>query len=86
MNEIGIHGYAPAHHAAVRNDVEALKILYEKGADFSLRTTVDDYATPLEEARPMTQWHANEAIALLQSLEDKEAQQAVASDGDNAPV
>ncbi len=77
VNEIGIHGYAPAHQAAVRNDVEALKILHENGADFRLRTTVDDYATPLEEARSMSQRDAAEAIDFLQALkEEQEAQQA----------
>ena len=82
VNEIGIHGYAPAHHAAVRNDVESLKILHEHRADFSLRTTVDDYATPLEEARSMTRRHATEAIAFLQALEEKqEAQQDAPSNG-----
>ncbi len=82
VDEIGIHGYAPAHHAAVRNDVEALKILHESGADFRLRTTVDDYATPLEEACSMTQRHAVEAIAFLQILEEEqEAQQDAPSNG-----
>jgi hypothetical protein len=80
VDEIGIHGYAPAHHAAVRNDVRALKILHENGADFSLRTTVDDYATPLEEARSMTRRNATEAIGFLQSLEE-EAQQDAPSNG-----
>ena len=82
VDEIGIHGYAPAHQAAVRNDVEALKILHESGADFRLRTTVDDYATPLEEARSLNQRHAAEAIDFLQALEEEqEAQQDAPSNG-----
>jgi uncharacterized protein len=72
VDEIGIHGYAPSHHAAVKNDVRALKILHENGADFNLRTTVDDYATPLEEARSMTRRNATEAIGFLQSLEEEQ--------------
>ena len=76
VNEIGIHEYAPAHQAAVRNDIEALKILHESGADFRIRTTVDDYATPLEEARSRKLRHPAEAIDFLQSLEEEqEAQQ-----------
>jgi uncharacterized protein len=75
VNEIGIHGYAPAHQAAVRNDVEALKILHEGGADFTLRTTVDDYATPLEEARSMSPRHAAEAIDFLQALKEEQEDQ-----------
>ena len=66
VNEIGIHGYTPSHHAAVRNDVEALQTLYEHGADFSIRTTVDDYATPLEEAREINPKNATAAIAFLE--------------------
>ena len=37
--------------AAARDDVEALRILVRYGADLSIRTDIDDYATPLEEAR-----------------------------------
>lgn len=69
IDEIGIHGYAPAHQAAVRNDVEALRILHESGADFSIRTTVDDYFTPLEEARSLNEQRAADAIRYLETLE-----------------
>lgn len=67
--EFGIHGYAPAHLAAVRNDVEALRVLYESHADFTLRTIVDDYYTPLEEARSLNALDAEDAIRYLESLE-----------------
>lgn len=69
VDEIGIHGYAPAHLAAVRNDVEALKILRENGADFSIRTPVDDCYTPLEEARSLNEQRAGDAIRYLETLE-----------------
>lgn len=46
----GVNDWTPAHMAAAQNDVKALKILREAGADFSIRTRIDDYATPLEEA------------------------------------
>lgn len=71
VNEIGIHGYTPAHLAAVRNDVEALKVLHERGADFSIRTSVDDYYTPLEEARSLKGERAAEAISYLETLGEK---------------
>lgn len=45
----GLTDYTPAHLAATRNDVEALRILHAAGADFSICTRIDDYATPLEE-------------------------------------
>ncbi len=47
----GPNDWTPAHHAAALDDVEALRVLVKWGADFSLRTEIDDYATPLEEAR-----------------------------------
>ena len=62
----GINDYTPAHHAAIRNDVEALRLLVESGADLSLRTRIDEYATPLEEAKMMG--GATEAVAYLQSI------------------
>ncbi len=37
--------------AAARGDVDALRALVAHGADPSIRTQIDDYATPLEEAR-----------------------------------
>lgn len=46
----GINDWTPAHMAAFRNDVDALKILGDAGADFSIRTRIDDRQTPLEEA------------------------------------
>jgi ankyrin repeat protein len=69
VNEIGIHGYTPGHLAAVLNDVEALKILYQSGADFSIKTSIDDYFTPLEEARSLKGAKAAEAIHFLETLE-----------------
>jgi ankyrin repeat protein len=51
VNLKGINDWTPAHLAAVRDDVEALRILVAHGADLSIRTDIDDFATPLEEAR-----------------------------------
>jgi ankyrin repeat protein len=51
--DINAHGpddWTPAHYAAVRNDVEVLKTLVDSGADLSVRTRIDEYGTPLEEA------------------------------------
>jgi len=69
VDEKGIHGYTPAHMAAARNDVEALKILHARGADFSIRTEIDDHATPLEEAKELYADRAAEAIRYLEGLE-----------------
>ena len=51
INVKGINDWTPAHMAAARDDVEALRLLVRHGADLSIRTDIDDYATPLEEAR-----------------------------------
>jgi ankyrin repeat protein len=64
INAHGVNDWTPAHMAAVRNDVEALRILHSAGADFSITTRIDDYATPLEEARNLG--GAAEAVAYLQ--------------------
>jgi hypothetical protein len=52
--------------AAVRNDVEALKILHEAGADFTIRTVIDEYATPLEEAIALG--NSAKAVAYLKTI------------------
>lgn len=65
VNARGVNDFTPGHLAAVRNDVEALRILAQYGADFSIRTTIDNNWTPLEEA----EFFGNEqAIAYLQTV------------------
>lgn len=66
INMFGVNGWTPAHMAAVYNDVEALKILHHAGADFTLRTPIDYYATPLEEA--ILAGGSPKAVAYLKSL------------------
>jgi ankyrin repeat protein len=51
INAQGINDWTPAHMASAREDIEALKQLIQFGADLSIRTRIDDYATPLEEAK-----------------------------------
>ena len=58
INARGINDFTPAHLSAVRNDVEALRILASYGADFSIRTAIDDHSTPLEEAERLGNEHA----------------------------
>ena len=53
VNAHGINDWTPAHMAAVREDIEALRLLIEHGADLSIRTRIDDYDTPLEAARSL---------------------------------
>ena len=61
----GRNEWTAAHLAAARDDVEALRILVAHGADLSIRTDIDDFATPLEEARILGSRHA---VAFLESV------------------
>ena len=65
VNLKGVNDWTPAHMAAARDDVEALTILVRHGADLSIRTEIDDYATPLEEVRHLGRTNA---VRYLESL------------------
>lgn len=65
VNAHGINDWTPAHHAAARNDVEALALLVESGANLTIRTRIDEYATPLEEA--VILGNSPDAVAFLQN-------------------
>ena len=70
INLKGINDWTPAHMAAAKNDVTALKIFVKYGADLSIRTDIDDYATPLEEARILhnLKFNCSYAIAFLENI------------------
>ena len=61
----GLNDWTPAHLAAARDDAEALRMLVRHGADLSIRTESDEYATPLEEARHLGKPNA---VRYLESL------------------
>ena len=65
MDLHGLNDWTPAHLAAARNDVPALELLVRYGADLTLRTRIDDYATPLEEARHLKR---QEAVRYLEQV------------------
>ena len=46
----GSNDYTPLHAAAVSEDLEALRLLLDAGADPTRRTRIDAYAAPVEEA------------------------------------
>ena len=50
VNLKGLNDWTPLHLAVARGDLVALKILLDAGADPNIRTTIDDYDTPLEYA------------------------------------
>lgn len=51
INQRGLNDWTPLHYAAANDDVAMVRFLLTKGADPDLRTHIDDYATPLEEAK-----------------------------------
>ena len=65
VNAHGINDWTPMHLAAVRNDVPALRILVRFGADLTIRTNIDNCATPLEEVRIMKK---RQAVEFLESV------------------
>jgi ankyrin repeat protein len=62
VNLKGINDWTPAHMAAARDDVDGLRVLVAHGADLSIRTDIDDRATPLEEARNLGKRNAAEFL------------------------
>jgi ankyrin repeat protein len=50
VNAPGINDYTPLHYAVALRDAKGIEILLARGADPSLKTRIDDYATALEEA------------------------------------
>ena len=65
INKKGVNDWTPLHLAAVREDLEALRILIANGADISVRTEIDAYATALEEAELL---HKNKSVEYLKSV------------------
>ena len=49
----GSNDWTPLHLAAARDDVDAMRIRLDAGADPNVRTRIDDYATAEEEAHPL---------------------------------
>jgi len=49
IQQRGINDYTPLHYAANIEDIAAMELLIAHGADLNARTSIDDYATPLEE-------------------------------------
>ena len=68
VNAKGINDWTPAHMAAARDDVEALRVLVAHGADLTIRTGIDDRATPLEEGRILG---SRNAVRFLEDLESR---------------
>jgi ankyrin repeat protein len=65
INIQGINDWTPAHMAAAREDIRALELLVKYGADLSIKTRIDNFATPLEEAKLLK---CQESVKYLESI------------------
>ncbi|MZR29860.1 ankyrin repeat domain-containing protein [Sneathiella litorea] len=50
IHQRGINDWTPLHYAAVQRDLEAVRILLDRGADPHIKTRIINYTSPLEEA------------------------------------
>lgn len=63
-NQHGINDWTPLHYAVWNNDLPAIRILLQYSANPHLKTRIDDYTTPLEDARTL---EFTEAVALMEN-------------------
>ncbi|WP_052600142.1 ankyrin repeat domain-containing protein [Aureispira sp. CCB-QB1] len=50
-HQLAVNGWSPLHMAVARKDIQAVRLLLKNGANTTLRTCIDNYATAREEAR-----------------------------------
>lgn len=64
-NQRGVNDFTPLHYAAGRDDIRAMELLLDHGADLHARTRIDSFETALDVAKRAG---ARKAVALLESL------------------
>jgi uncharacterized protein len=67
VEQRGVNDYTPLHYAAATNDLRMVELFLSHGADPNVRTRIDDFTTPLEEAE--TRGFSSVAQMLRQSAE-----------------
>ena len=63
VNAHGRNDETPLHFAAGMEDIKAIEMLLKAGADRTIKTRIDNYATPEEEARMSGRHEAADLIA-----------------------
>lgn len=66
IDQRGLNDWTPLHYAVSLRDLEAVRLLLSLGADPTLETRIDDYTTPLEDAKAIG---FTEAIDILQQAQ-----------------
>jgi uncharacterized protein len=69
IQQRGVNDYTPLHQAVCLDDVLAVGILLERGADPHARTRIDHCATPLEEAQCLGHLQGAEALRMVMDLQ-----------------
>lgn len=64
LGQMALEGWTPLHMAAHRNDIEAIKILLQNGADTTIETIIDHYCNAEQTA---LRAGSNEAAELIKS-------------------
>jgi ankyrin repeat protein len=65
VQQRGQNDYTPLHYAACLEDIAVMELLLRHGADLDARTRIDEFATPLEEARILGR---QRAVSFLQTM------------------
>lgn len=62
VNEITYNGWTALHLAAIRDDVDVVKLLLSRGADPNIKRTIDGFMTAKEEAIRACAYNAAEVL------------------------
>jgi hypothetical protein len=62
VQQRGVNDWTPLHYAVSLDDATAVTLLLAHGADPNVRTRIDNYATPLEEAEKFDRRQALDAL------------------------
>jgi len=68
LDDRGTNGWTALHFAVAHDDLAAVRILLDAGADLEARTRIDFYSTPLEDAESRGK---HEAAAMIRARMEK---------------
>jgi len=68
VQQRGINDWTPLHYAVAQNDLRMIELLLAHGANPHAKTRIDNYSSPIEDAKER---NFSEAARLLEKLERK---------------